>query len=78
MVKRVELLKEAMPRIAYCGRRINAPTIRRTAREFKAVVVAGTTVKVAARQFDARAREQIGDAFSAMAKSRVQAARAAC
>jgi putative ABC transport system substrate-binding protein len=73
MVKRLDLLKEAMPRIATVGVVIN-PDNPSQPREFKEVVAAGTTVKIAARQFDARTREQIGDAFSAMAKSRVQAA----
>ena len=73
MVKRLELLKEAMPRVATVGVVIN-PDNQSNPRDFKAVVAAGSTVKVVARQFEARAREQIGDAFSAMTKSRVQAA----
>ena len=70
--KRLELLKEALPRITQVAVLLNqdTPTIGTT---FHAMEIAAKRLKVALQRFEARSPDEFGGAFSAMAKKRVDA-----
>ena len=71
-VKRLELLKEVMPRIAQVAVLLNAhnPTHVTTVKNME---IAAKSMRVGLHQFAARGPDEFGGAFTAMAKRRVDA-----
>jgi putative ABC transport system substrate-binding protein len=70
--KRLELLKETVPRITQAGVLVNPDNPARRPL-IQAVEIRARLLKVGLRQFEARGPNEFGSAFSAMAKSRVDA-----
>ncbi len=71
MLKRLELLKEAIPRITQVGVLMNAanPQIE----SFKAMETAAKTLKVGLQRFDVRIPGDFAEAFTAIGKRRLEA-----
>jgi putative ABC transport system substrate-binding protein len=72
MVKRLELLKEAYPGVRRVGVLLN-PANPAQRLSFEAMAAAAESLKVEVLKFEARNLAEIGEAFAAMAKQRVEA-----
>lgn len=70
--KRLELLKEVLPRIKRVAVLVN-PDNASTMNDFRTVEVAARSLKVELQQFDVRSADDIESAFSSMAKKHIDA-----
>lgn len=70
--KRLELMKETLPRISRVGILINPanPSVKSTSQE---TIIAAKTLKVSVQQFEVRATSQFDAAFSSMVQQRMDA-----
>ncbi len=69
--KRLELLKEAMPRISRAGYLMNVGNASAMGPTLRAIQNAASTLKIDLQEFGVRGPADLADAFSEMAKKRV-------